>query len=132
MHVLRGSGNNPRAMPHSPVSRLFALSFLTVGLLVACGGDELGDSTGSVCPTDSALTYENFGQNFMSTYCIACHASKESPHLGTVEQIRAHLSDIDRAAASGPNSTNTFMPEGGSVPTTERQKLGEWLACGAP
>lgn len=40
--------------------------------------------------------------------------------------------DIDRAAAAGPNTTNTFMPERASVSTAERRKLGEWQACGAP
>ncbi|HET9933863.1 MAG TPA: hypothetical protein VFQ35_24330 [Polyangiaceae bacterium] len=119
-------------MPQSPKFARLIASLLAAGVLFACSGDGLGDSSGSVCPTDSALTYENFGQNFMNTYCVACHASKESPHLGTVEQVRAHIGEIDRAAASGPKATNTYMPEGGSVPTEERQKLGEWLACGAP
>ena len=102
--------------------------------LTACGGDELGDPTGSTCPTDSALTYENFGEEFMRTHCLACHGAKgpESPKFDTLAQIQAKAGDIDRAAASGPKGTNTFMPDGGSVDTAEREKLGEWLACGAP
>jgi hypothetical protein len=52
--------------------------------------------------------------------------------LSTLEQIKDNIDVIDRAAASGPDATNTFMPEGGSVSTEERKKLGEWLACGAP
>jgi uncharacterized membrane protein len=116
-------------------SSLFVGLALGVSLnLTACGGDELGDATGSTCPTDSALTYENFGQAFMQAHCLACHAARgpESPKFDTIEQIRAKAGDIDKAAASGPKGTNTFMPESGSVDTAERQKLGEWLACGAP
>jgi hypothetical protein len=101
--------------------------------VVACGSD-LGDSTSSSCPTDSTLTYQNFGQAFMQTNCVSCHNENgpESPALSTLEQVRAHRDEIDRAAAAGPNATNTFMPEGISVSKEERLKLGEWLACGAP
>lgn len=111
---------------------LVASSLFGVLVLLGCSSEGLGDPTGSVCPTTSALTYESFGQNFMTTHCLSCHASQQSPTFNTVEQIRARASDIDRAAASGPKATNTFMPEDGSVDVAERQKLGEWLACGAP
>lgn len=116
-----------------PTSVLFALSLVGGALAGGCG-DGLGDATGSTCPTDSTLTYANFGQNFMQTHCLACHADggPESPKLSTLSEIQAHISDVDRAAAAGPNTVNTYMPEGGSVPEAERRKLGEWLACGAP
>jgi hypothetical protein len=102
--------------------------------LTACGSDGLGDATGSTCPTDSALTYENFGQDFMRLHCLSCHASSgpESPKFDRLDQIQAKAGDIDRAAAAGPKATNTFMPDGGSVDKADREKLGEWLACGAP
>jgi len=98
-----------------------------------CGGDE-GQATGSTCPSDSALTYENFGQDFFKTNCLVCHTAKgpESPKLDTVEQIRANRSEIDKQAAAGPDAVNTVMPDGSSVAESERRKLGEWLACGAP
>lgn len=115
----------------SPLLLVLALG-MGVGA-VACGSD-LGDSTGSTCPAESTLTYDNFGKNFMQTHCLACHADggSESPALSTLAEIQAHLGDVDRAAAAGPNAVNTFMPEGSSVPEEERRKLGEWLACGAP
>lgn len=119
-------------MRRSTWGHLTALSISTCLALFGCGSDGPGGSTGSVCPTTSALTYETFGQTFMTTHCLSCHASKESPPFNTVDQIRARASDIDRAAAAGPNATNTYMPEGGSVSDDERKKLGEWLACGAP
>jgi len=107
------------------------LALLGALLCAACGSD-LGDATGSTCPSDSSLKYGNFGQSFIQTNCLACHAAAESPKLNTLADIRAHLSEIDRAAAAGPNSVNTYMPDGRSVPEEERRKLGEWLACGAP
>lgn len=115
-------------------------ALLSVALLAAAGagvsgcGDEPGVDTGSPCPSDSTLTYENFGQAFMQTNCLACHGSKgpESPKFDTVDQVRAHSMAIDEQAAAGPGGVNTKMPEGGSVPEADRRKLGEWLACGAP
>jgi hypothetical protein len=119
-------------MRPSTWAHIAAASLSACLALFGCGSDGPGGSTGSVCPTSSALNYESFGQTFMATHCLSCHASKESPPFNTVEQIRARASDIDRAAAAGPSATNTYMPEDGSVPLEERQKLGEWLACGAP
>lgn len=101
--------------------------------LVACGSGP-GDSSGSTCPTDSTLTYATFGQAFMQSHCLACHSAggPESPKLDSIAQIRAASADVDRSAAAGPNAVNTFMPEGSSVDESDRRKLGEWLACGAP
>jgi hypothetical protein len=112
----------------------FLLWGLTALFAAGCGEDGLGDASGSTCPSDSSLTYENFGQAFVQTNCLVCHGKTgpESPKFDTVEQIRASAGDIDRAAAAGPNGVNTFMPEDGSVAEAERRKLGEWLACGAP
>ena len=113
-------------------SRYVSLLLVAAGLS-ACGGGP-GDSTGSTCPTDSALTYTNFGQAFMQSHCLACHSATgpESPKLDTLAQVQAAAGDIDRSAAAGPNAVNTYMPDGASVDEAERRKLGEWLACGAP
>jgi hypothetical protein len=100
--------------------------------LAGCGQNSLGDPTGSTCPTNSALTYDTFGKAFFASNCLSCHAAKEIPHFNTVEDIRTNKDDIDRAAASGPDNTNTYMPEDGDVSDADRKKLGEWLACGAP
>jgi hypothetical protein len=111
----------------------YRVTLLAVAALVIGCGEDLGDPTGSICPADSQLTYASFGQQFMQNNCLSCHGAggPESPTLSSLEQIRAHRDEIDRAAASGPNGTNTFMPDGASVPIEERRKLGEWLACGA-
>jgi mono/diheme cytochrome c family protein len=117
------------------VRALLGVALLVVGggAVSACGGDK-GEATGSTCPSDSSLTYGNFGQEFFRTNCLACHgaAGPESPKFDSVEQIRANNGDIDMEAAAGPNAVNTVMPNSGSVAEAERRKLGEWLACGAP
>jgi|SRR6476659_5320893 len=112
--------------------RLVSLLLAAVGL-GACGGGP-GNATGSSCPTTQTLTYANFGQTFMQTHCLACHSATgpDSPKFDTIAQIRAASADIDRSAAAGPNTVNTYMPDGSSVDDAERRKLGEWLACGAP
>lgn len=118
----------------SATSRLL-LAAGVIGLLHLGCGDDLGDPTGSTCPTGgSALTYDNFGAEFMQKNCLSCHGNggPESPNLSTVERVRANKDEVDRAAAAGPDATNTYMPDGASVSTEERKKLGEWLACGAP
>ena len=114
-----------------------ALGFLSCLLLsaglTACGSGP-GDATGSTCPSDSSLTYANFGQAFFQANCLACHGPNgpKSPALDTVARIRANKDNVDRSAAAGPNALNTYMPESASVAEAERRKLGEWLACGAP
>lgn len=104
--------------------------------LVALGlfgcGEGLGDPTGSTCPPASTLTYENFGESFIATNCLRCHRDDESPRLNSLREVQTNADAIDRAAASGPDATNKFMPEDQDIAESERKKLGEWLACGAP
>ena len=112
----------------------YVVSLLMATASLAACGSGLGDSTGSTCPTGSTLTYANFGQAFIQTNCLACHSASgpESPKLDTLAQVQTNKTDIDRAAAAGPNGVNTYMPDGSSVAEADRRKLGEWLACGAP
>ncbi|MDB4932129.1 MAG: hypothetical protein JWM10_4613 [Myxococcaceae bacterium] len=102
---------------------------LALGLLaLGCGG-----SSGATCPTNSTLTYDNFGRQFFATYCDRCHAAGTRPTYSTLAQIRADRSAIDLAAAAGDSNVNTSMPESGTAPTEAvRRQLGEWLACNAP
>ena len=107
------------------------------------GGSVLGPATETTCPPTSTLTYANFGQTFMTNYCTRCHAATLTgearmgapafhdfdTQLG-VQQVADH---IDQTAGAGPAGTNDSMPIDGSKPTLEeRQKLAEWIACGAP
>lgn len=105
-------------------------------------GSVLGPSTEATCPPGSTLTYANFGQAFMTQYCTRCHSSTLSgeARMGApafhdfdtqigVQQVANH---VDQAAGAGPAATNDQMPPDGAMPTLEqRQKLAEWIACGA-
>jgi hypothetical protein len=117
-----------------------------VWLLVvsACSEPPLfGPPTESVCASDSTLTYESFGKNFMTKYCTRCHSSElvgadrngaPSFHdFDTLYGIKAVSNHIDETTASGPAATNTSMPPDKPAPTlAEREQLGEWIACGMP
>jgi len=117
---------------------------LVVSSLVACGGTPPPPSgTGATCPTSSTLTYANFGQDFMATYCTRCHSANltgasrfDAPvglNFDTRDEVFAQRVAIDAQAGSGPNGTFTTMPNDSPAPTPdERADLAEWLACGAP
>jgi hypothetical protein len=115
----------------------------------ADGGDHgdheheaVGPPSGATCsdPGASTLTYENFGEEFFSKYCLSCHSSKvkgearmKAPadhNFDTYEEIELLAEHIDQKAAAGTR-TNTSMPLTDPKPTLdERKKLGEWIACG--
>ena len=90
------------------------------------------------CPSDSFLTYENFGGPFINSNCTGCHHSALSDgerqnappgfDFETVALIRTHADRI--WARSGDD--NATMPPAGPPEAEERALLGEWLACGAP
>jgi hypothetical protein len=77
-----------------------------------------------------ALTYENFGKQFMTSYCVSCHsgiAAKHMVQLDTLAGVQKNKTAVKRQAV-----TTTVMPEQNPKPTSaERQKLGQWLDCGA-
>jgi len=110
-----------------------------------CEGEDevLGPPTETVCPENSELTYESFGEAFFADYCTRCHsvdvtggAREGAPsdhNFDTQFEAQALADHIDQAAGSGPASTNTAMPPDEPFPSmTEREQLAEWLACGAP
>ncbi len=110
-----------------------------------CGGEEevLGPRTGATCPPGSTLTYANFGEQFMGSYCTRCHSSTltGAARMGatafhdfdSIAGIRAVANHIDETAGAGPDAVNESMPPSNPKPTmAERQMLAEWIACQAP
>jgi len=102
-----------------------------------------GVATDSVCPGSSTLTYESWASSFFASYCTRCHskAKDETERNGApigynwddIDSIRTHRSQIDLMAAASEQVVNHEMPPSDPrPPTSERRKLGEWLACGAP
>jgi hypothetical protein len=121
------------------------LLLIFVVALVGCPNNTpvFGPPTESVCPPGSTLTYENFGQPFMESYCTRCHATtlRGSARQGapsfhdfdTLFGIKVVFDHIDETTAAGPAATNTSMPPDKPAPTLdERKQLGEWIACGMP
>jgi len=90
------------------------------------------------CPPEgTTLSYETFGALFMGKYCQQCHGSAVEDRQGapgefifdTLEQIQRHRERIFVRSAAD----NDSMPPGPDDPSQqERDKLAEWLACGAP
>jgi uncharacterized membrane protein len=122
-------------------SRLLAALVLS---LASCGSDGLGTGVEEVeCPKNSTLTYENFVQPFMAEYCTTCHSASvpvsqregapENLNFDTEQSIIDNAGEIIKQAAAGPGFRNTKMPEGdGPKPSnSEREMLGEWIACNA-
>lgn len=104
--------------------------------LVACQGPISIDE--HPCPPQgTTLTYENFGKAFVDSRCQSCHASRAFDRAGapaeyffdTREDVLRHRDRIFvRSAAS-----NDSMPPGPDDPSeADRNKLADWLACGAP
>jgi len=111
-------------------------------VFAACSDTPQGELTGSVCPDVDPPTYANFGQQFVTAYCIACHSETLSgddregapPTVDFDSQslLRQNTSRIDKQAAFGPMAQNRLMPpaDGGPKPSdTERTRLGEYIAC---
>jgi uncharacterized membrane protein len=97
--------------------------------VIACASDSpTGISSADLsCPSDSTLSYTNFGAAFLSDHCLSCHASKQAPSLASQAAVQANKAAVINAAV-----TSAAMPKDGSLSTEERQLLGEWLTCGAP
>lgn len=109
------------ALPPSVKTTLFCL------FLCACTSAESTGLTSENVTCDSSLTYANFGENFISTNCLSCHASKERPTLSTQAQVQAASSEILQEAVY-----TTAMPEDSDLALADRKLLGQWLKCGAP
>jgi uncharacterized membrane protein len=116
--------------------RLFPLLLALVPALAP--GCNLVEFEDHPCPPGgTTLTYDNFGKAFFADWCNRCHSAPDGQRNGapdgyvfdTLEAVRAQKVRIfDRSA-----STNDSMPPGPvDPPLDQRDKLADWLACGAP
>jgi hypothetical protein len=122
-----------------PLLGALALCLLGSGLgLASSCGIFYTEIESRPCPTGGTpLTYQGFGAAFFATWCQSCHGSQSLERHGapgefifdTPEQIRHHRARIFARSAAG----NDSMPPGPDDPSSEdREKLAEWLSCGAP
>jgi hypothetical protein len=132
------------------------MRFVVLSLaLFACTDTAVPTPTQTECPDPALvpLTWESFGQKFMSVYCTSCHDStlmrsqrNGAPIYHDYDTLMGVLElpeHIDQYAGSGPAAHNTTMPpgecpsmKGGALdrscdkPTDEeRTNLSLWLAC---
>jgi len=94
------------------------------------------------CPPESILTWDNTGGPFLLSYCTECHsehlsgqeARKGAPagiDFNTRDRALA-LSDGIRATALESGPRQIVMPPELRIPQDEKDRMGQWLACGAP
>lgn len=116
------------------------VGILSLGLLAlsSCGGWTLLEDF--PCPqkdNTTTISYENFAKTFLASYCNSCHSVNSTSRRGapiayqfdTYEATFALRNRIFLRSAAN----NTTMPPGpDDPPETERMKLAEWIACGAP
>jgi uncharacterized membrane protein len=119
----------------SLTSMLSRIPIIALFVLSGCNVVEIEDYP---CPQEGTeLTYENFGASFLAANCGSCHAAASTDRQGappnyvfdSLEQVRTHKARIFARSAT----TNVSMPPGpDDPPEVGREKLAEWLACGAP
>jgi uncharacterized membrane protein len=93
---------------------------------------------GRDCPPGSAATWQSFGQAFLLDHCVGCHSSQlpegqralapVGVDFDTHELAMGWLDRIYARSADG----NLTMPPVDAVSAEDRERLGDWLACGMP
>ncbi|MEP7122781.1 MAG: hypothetical protein ABJE95_17785 [Byssovorax sp.] len=103
--------------------------------LASCGYQTLDEAT---CPpAGTKLTYANFGAGFFSDYCNRCHSAETQLRQGAPDDYffntrAAILDHKDRIFARSAGTNDSMPPGPDDPPIAERDKLAEWLVCGAP
>ena len=89
------------------------------------GVDAGKDAGADSCAT---LTYQSFGRQFLTDYCISCHggaAPRGGFKLDTLAAVSSRKTGVKSQVLSGG------MPMGNKKPSdSERARLGQWLDCG--
>ena len=83
-------------------------------------------------------TYSNVGAPYMMTWCTSCHhidlqeeeraGANLDVNLNSYNDVITHLDRIQARALSEPAT----MPPAGGPSDIEKQRLREWILCGAP
>ncbi len=110
--------------------RSWSSALLLAAALAACGNDRAFD-----CGT-SPLTYQTFGEPFMTSWCRGCHSAELYPtmrqdapldvNLDTLDEVRSRKQKIFELTVEAE-----MMPPRGGPSDEERELLRDWLKCGA-
>ncbi len=92
----------------------------------------------TTCPNGSLLTYENFGEAFLTKYCTHCHARDLSGDLrfGAPEEVNLDKpEDVSTwrvliLSTAGVGDKSSMPPGARNIPSADRSRLAEWLNCG--
>jgi uncharacterized membrane protein len=103
----------------------------------AAGDDTAPTDTGpdatDPCADIPLVTYNNFGNGFMTENCQGCHASTTADRYGAPESVTFDSVDEVWALAerilARAASDDATMPPAGGVSEEDRTKLGWWLQC---
>ena len=105
-------------------------------LLLACGHwSELDEVE---CPPEGTeLTYDNWASGFFGTWCNRCHSvnaedRKGAPRAYVFDNYDQVFALRDRIFLRSAAANDTMPPGPDDPPEEERDKLAEWIACGAP
>ena len=89
--------------------------------------------TGDFCDDVATVTYNNFGQGFMTENCQGCHASTAPNRYGAPEEVSFDAVEdcwtwVDRILARSTGDSPSMPPQGG-VSDDDRIRLSWWLRC---
>ena len=115
--------------------RRLALFAIVLGLTACVGEEPISEDVPDPECGDSTplVTWETFGEGFLSTYCQGCHASTTLDRQGApdgitfdteAESIAIRSTILNAAAATTPT-----MPPNGGPNEDDRQLLNVWLTC---
>jgi hypothetical protein len=113
---------------------------LPVLLLFAVSCEDPLEATTSpdACVDGTPLTWANFGKPMFATWCVSCHAEtisgadRNGAPLGlNLEHLDQVLPHLDRILATSATNDWTMPPSGG-MSARDRERLREWIECGAP
>jgi uncharacterized membrane protein len=108
--------------------------------MVGCNGDPIdidddddGEITETECGEDVPLvTWETFGEGFVTTYCQGCHASTAVDRRGAPDHImfdtEEQTAELAEDILEATLTTATMPPAGGPTPD-EIERLEIWLTC---
>ncbi|MDB4956059.1 MAG: hypothetical protein JWO36_3628 [Myxococcales bacterium] len=113
--------------------------------LAGCGTDYAStNADGGAASADAAscassyLTYESFGQPFVTNWCRGCHSvnlpddmrqmAPNNINFDTLADVHTWSQRIAIRATLNPAT----MPPKGGPPDSDRALLAVWIGCGAP
>ena len=109
---------------------------MLLALLLGCGGDAaVSDSAASGCVSEHGLTWDGWGEGFMTTYCRACHSAtspdrRDAPEgvdFDTLDDVLQWRERIEVRVIEEES-----MPVGGGILTDDLTLLADFLACPEP